>query len=59
MIIKKFILTVIILSIAKNIFSQNEINIFENENYVVKENIKTRIKKTKTKLFTCTCWYRR
>ncbi len=47
MIIKKFILTVIILSLAKNIFSQNEINIFENENYIVKENTKTRIKKLK------------
>ncbi len=44
MIIKKFILTVIILSLAKNIFSQNEINIFENENFIVKENIKTKIK---------------
>ncbi|OJH15657.1 hypothetical protein ER70_01405, partial [Borreliella bissettiae] len=45
--IKKFILTVIILSLAKNIFSENEINIFENENYIVKENIKTEIKKLK------------
>ncbi|QFI14305.1 hypothetical protein QIA37_01340 [Borrelia sp. CA_690] len=45
--IKKFILTVIILSLAKNIFSKNEINIFENENYIVKENIKTTIKKLK------------
>ncbi len=42
--IKKFILTLIILSLAKNSFSENEINIFENENYIVKENIKTEIK---------------
>ncbi|WKC89693.1 S2/P23 family protein [Borreliella finlandensis] len=45
--IKKFILTLIILSLAKNSFSENEINIFENENYIVKENIKTEIKKLK------------
>ncbi|EEF84821.1 S2/P23 family protein [Borreliella spielmanii] len=45
--LKKFILTVIILFLAKNIFSKNEINIFENSNYIVKENIKTRVKKLK------------
>ncbi|AFU74429.1 antigen S2-related protein [Borreliella afzelii HLJ01] len=45
--LKKFISTVIILFLAKNIFSENEINIFENNNYIVKENIKTRIKKLK------------
>ncbi|WNY65636.1 S2/P23 family protein [Borreliella andersonii] len=45
--IKKFILTVIIISLAKNSFSENEINVFENENYVVKENIKIKIKKLK------------
>ncbi|WNY67174.1 S2/P23 family protein [Borreliella lusitaniae] len=45
--LKKFILTVIILFLAKNIFSKNEINIFENNNYIVKENIKIKIKKLK------------
>ncbi|WP_151060550.1 hypothetical protein [Borreliella turdi] len=45
--LKKFILTVIILSLAENIFSKNEINIFEDNNYIVKENIKTKIKKLK------------
>ncbi|WKC75898.1 hypothetical protein [Borreliella valaisiana] len=47
MIFRKFILTAIILFLAKNIFSNNEINIFENNNYIVKENIKTKIKKLK------------
>ncbi|SCW35127.1 hypothetical protein SAMN02983004_00697 [Borreliella japonica] len=45
--LKKFILIAIILSLAKNVFSENEINIFENNNYIVKENIKTEIKKLK------------
>ncbi|AJA89996.1 hypothetical protein OY14_00770 [Borreliella chilensis] len=45
--LKKFILTLIIFSLAKNIFSKNEINIFENNNYIVKENIKTSLKKLK------------
>ncbi len=49
--IKKFILTLIILSLAKNSFSENEINIFENENYIVKENIKTEIKKLKQSFY--------
>ncbi|MBB6043086.1 hypothetical protein QIA34_01335 [Borreliella yangtzensis] len=45
--LRKFILTVIILILAKNIFSNNVINIFENNSYIVKENTKTKIKKLK------------
>ncbi|WKC79574.1 S2/P23 family protein [Borreliella tanukii] len=45
--LRKFILTAIILLLTKNIFSKNEINIFEDNNYIVKENVKTKIKKIK------------
>ncbi|WPM06136.1 hypothetical protein QIA41_03505 [Borreliella sinica] len=45
--LKKFILTATILFLSKNVFSNNEINVFENSNFIVKENIKTEIKKLK------------